>query len=231
MALDKLYKLGARQITRSSLCFDEGVQEIGGPEKVASLSFVTEERPRMEEGAKVYGRVSEGIVVVSAGYAFNPKPFRAIVPVGLPLLNPKQATDENRQGNLYSVGRGNLQQVVDRVRLDMTIDEKDVKNNILEMSLKDFLSKYSKSLFGGQGSKEQIEQRVKNAGDYFRRELDCAGKNKVDSIKLYLPPLDSALEGSAIGTQIFACGVDYEFDLGGIDGGLHDADGVFGVSD
>ena len=226
MALKNLYTQG--KVNRSDLCFDKGVDEIGGAKKVAPLWLVTEERPKMTEGEKIYGRVREGIVVVSADYALNPKPIRAIVRNGLPLMNPGKATQANREGKYYSLGRSDLQQVVEEVSKGLIVDEKDVEDDAIKIHLDSFISKYSLFLFGGEGCKEQREKRVIDAKDYFHDKFKKAGK-KNDLIFLCLPSLVSAESEEAIGTQIFAGGLDSGFSLSGGCGNLDGAGGVFGV--
>ena len=226
MTLTDLYAHG--RVKRSDLCFDKGVAEIGGPKKVAPLWLVTEERPKMTEGAERYGRVREGIVVVSAGYALNPKPIRAIVRNGLPLMSPEQATKANRNGKYYSLGRSDLQQVVNEINQGLIVDEKDVEKDILKMPLDNFVSKYTILLFGGDGPQEQREKRVIDAKNYFYNEFKKAGKNN-DSISLYLSCLESVKSGESTGTQIFAGGLGDGFSPRWRGQGLGLADGVFGV--
>ncbi len=233
MTEKKLYACG-RKARLSDLCFDKGVAEIGGVEAVAPLSFVYEERPKMIEGQKVYGRVKEGIVVVPANFGFlNPSdtPKRGIVPIGLPLINPEEAVQANRNGNWYSPDMEKYaSQILNAFKSAVLIDEKDVKNDVLEFMLNNFVSRYTLALYGGEGNSAERERKTQEAGKYIIGQLAKAGKDSVKSQKLYLPSLEAAKE-KVIGAQIFSCGLDDGFALGGDGGGLGSADGVFGVCD
>ena len=238
MALQRLYP-EERKLTKSDLCFNKGVVEIGGPKKIASLSLLQEERPKMVEGINQFGRVREGIVVVPANYfpGGNSTAYRGIASRGLPLLSPDEATALNSKGEWYSPDEQRFaEEILFTLRGLVPIDERDVKENKLELLLPEFLdnfSKYTFPLFGGEGTEEQRTVRVRNAEEYFRRELDKAGKSKKRSIDLHLAPLDSVRQAreKIVGTQIWAGGLDVEFSLPGDDRDLNYGGSVFGVSD
>lgn len=189
----------------------------------------------MIEGEKVYGVVRDGIITIPANCGVvNPfnKPLRGIVPIGLPLFNPAEAVEANRQGRFYVPNiQRNAGAILKSLRGAIPIDERDVNYNVLELILDEFDSKYARytlPLYGGDGSEQMRIDRVKNAAKYFREQLDKAGKSEVKSQKLYLPPVD---EQEIIGTQIFSGGLDYEFGLAGFSRILGNANGVFGVSE
>jgi len=233
MALTKLYD-ERRIVRRSDLCFDKGVDEIGGIEAVAPLWFVQEEKPKMIEGEEVYGRVREGIIVIPANYGLlNPSdtPRRAIAPRGLPLINPKEATQANRKGEWYAPDMKKYAEAIFAALINaVPIDERDVEDNILELMLNEFATKHAKytfPLYGGKGSQETRKSRVENAGKYFREQLDRAGKKNIISQRLLLPSIDLT-QRDIIGTQILFCGLNNEFVLNGDTGNLGNPNGVFG---
>ena len=227
--MDSLYGNKDR-VTRNNLSFADGVAEVGGAEHVSPLWIAQEERPKWMKGEDVYGRVKEGIVVVPEGYIANPAPFRALVQFGLPLINPKQAVEANTAGRLYSPDEESAKGILKALRSAVVIDERDIKDNILELMLGEFTGKHKKytlALYGGEGTQEQRIKRVENARDYFGTHFQKAKKiNK--SQKVFLPRIDSAVQG-IVGTQLLVGGLDYEFDLSGDNRGLQYAVGVFGV--
>ncbi len=220
------------RVERSDLCFDNGVAEIGGSEKVAPLWLVQEERSKMTElGVKAYGRVREGVAVVGENYFLGNKPCRAILRKGLPLLSPKDATDANRNGQWYVPNEKYAKQVLEALQTGLIINEKLVKDNVLSMNLEDFVSDLSLFLFGGEQTEalEVRTNRVKQAGVYFRTALDKAGKTSRKTIDLYLPPASIVKAKEVAGTQLFSGSVDDGFGLSGSSRSLDYADGVFSV--
>lgn len=224
MAINNLYN---NMLTRSDECFDKALAEIGGVEAIAPLWLVQEERSKMVEGEKVYGRVREGIICIPSNYILNSQPIRAITPIGLPLIDPEKATQANGEGRFYSLDANEYaEKILSSFKSLVTINERDVRDNCLELKLNKFVSEYTLPLFGGEGSRQEKVDRVERAGLYFRKELDKAGKSRTKSIRLYLPPFVSE---DIIGTQILACGLGLGFNLYGDSRGLGLADGVFGV--
>jgi hypothetical protein len=227
MVLTQLYNSQER-LAHSNLCFDKGVAELGGADNVASLSFATEKRAEVEGGANLYGRVREGVCVVPVGYVLNQNPLRVLVPLGFPLQNPETATQVNRDIKWYTLGEGNVQEVLRAIKAGLILDEAHVKKNILELSLEG-LEEMPEGifLFGGQGTDEQRKARAKKAGQYFLERFKETGKSN-KSVKLYLPALNVAQDGCVVATQLWSGGVVNDFCLYG--GNLSSDDGVFGVS-
>lgn len=233
MALKDLYNAG--RVSLSDLCFDKGVVEVGGAEHVAPLWCVQEERPKMEEGEKVYGRTKEGVIVVPANYGFlnsSDAPRRGLVPRGLPLINPEEAVESNINDNFYAPDVKKYAEAVFSALMSVIpIDERDVKNDVLGLMLNSFTStclKYTLPLYGGEGSDKERMARVESARNYFKEHLVSPGKKKAVAQRLFLPSLEAGKK-EIIGTQIYAGGLDDEFGLSGGGRGLHGAGGVFRV--
>lgn len=225
------------RIRHSSGNFLQGLKEVGG--RLASLSLVTEERPKIEavSGASLYAYILEGIVLVrpSSGI-FNTTnhPRYFLLSRGLPSLNPEIAVQANQQNKYFSPELNDesiLKALVDAV----FIDPKHIQNGILQLpfdkfDLEEFLE-YTLVLYGGQGNQNERLARIRRSRNYIVDTLRKTGK-KTDFQKVLLPSLDYVAKNAIIsGTQIWSGGVDDGFILGGYDGGLHHADGVFGVRD
>ena len=230
---DSFYVPREKRIIRSSLDWEKGVEEVGGPDKVASLDFLTSEKQKMDEakGKEITGRVRNGILVLNDNYIAGVSARRIILANGLALNSPKEATEINRAGKWYSPNRE--QQAVAILRAlnpeeSVLINEADVKDDVLVMPLneKSWLSEYTLRLFGG---KNRNETQAKEARKYFVDQLRSTNK-PAERISLYLPTIKEAEKIKApIATQIWVGGLAYDFNLDGYDRNLYLADGVLGV--